>query len=277
LFNYIENVYYGIRGSVKDNFGNPLKALVKINSHDIDNAEIYSDSLTGAYYRMIYAGTYSLTFSSPGYISKTINNVTVANLSATNLDVVLIPENPYQLALTAIIEGFYDGAIMVGDTVTVVLRNSTAPYTVVAEKKMTLNASGYGTTAFNALTEAVSYYLVVKHRNSIETWSTLPQSFSGGLMYYDFTTAHNQAYGNNMVLKGSKWCIYSGDVNQDGLVDLSDEILVINDANSFASGVNLTTDLNADTWIDLSDVIVVVNNTNKFVSKQIPGGAIILK
>ncbi|MBK6877784.1 MAG: hypothetical protein IPG99_15350 [Ignavibacteria bacterium] len=27
-------------------------------------------------------------------------------------------------------------------------------------------------------------------------------------MYYDFTIAATQAFGNNMVLSGGKWCIY---------------------------------------------------------------------
>jgi 5-hydroxyisourate hydrolase-like protein (transthyretin family) len=43
------------------------------------------------YYRMIIAGTYNLTFSAPGYYSKTIQNVTAVNDQATVLNVKLKP------------------------------------------------------------------------------------------------------------------------------------------------------------------------------------------
>ena len=65
----------------------------------------------------------------------------------------------------------------------------------------------------------------------------MPQSFSGGLMYYDFTTAQNKAYGNNMVQKGTKWCIFSGDVNQDGLIDLTDVAAVDVENLNFITGL----------------------------------------
>ena len=258
LLNYIENVFYGIKGIVTDNLGNSVKALVRVNSRDIDNAEIYSDSLTGAYYRMINPGTYSLTFSAPGFISQTINNVTASNFNATILNVELLPQIPYQLALTVMIEGFCNGTTMIADTVTAELRSSASPYSLVEQKKLLLNSSGYGTTSFTSAFEAASYYLVVKHRNSIETWSAAPQSFSNSLMYYDFTTAQNKAYGNNMILKGSKWCIYNGDVNQDRFMDGSDYIDIVN--NWEGSGQSMAGDTNGDQFIDGSDYLQIVNN-----------------
>ncbi len=269
FLNYIEDTYYGIRGVVTDNLGNPIKALITIISHDFDNSEIYCDSLTGAYYRMIYSGTYSILVSCPGYISKTINNVTVSNFGSTLLNVELIPQSPYQLALTAMVEGFCNGTNMVSDTVTVELRSSSAPYNLVEQKKMLLNTSGYGTTSFTSLLESASYYLVVKHRNSIETWSASPQSFFSGLMYYDFTTAQNKAYGNNLVQKGSKWCIYSGDVNQDNFIDGSDVAASYNDSNLGVIGY-VPTDLNGDDFVDGSDVSSAFNNSNSGIGASYP-------
>ena len=273
LLNYIENVFYGIRGIVTDNLGNPIKTLIKVNAHDVDNSEIYSDSLTGAYFRMINPGTYSLTFSAPGFISKTITNVSASNFNSTILDVELLPQNPYQLALTAMIEGFYNGSVMVSDTITVELRNSSSPYGIIEQKKMLLNSSGYGTTSFTSALETASYYVVVKHRNSIETWSSAPQTFSNSLMYYDFTTGQNMAYGQNMVLKGTKWCFYGGDVTKDGLVDGSDLATVENDNSNFTAGY-LASDVTGDEIVDGSDLALVDNNNAKFVAKVIPSGAI---
>ncbi|MBK8983795.1 MAG: hypothetical protein IPM38_16125 [Ignavibacteria bacterium] len=53
------------------------------------------------------------------------------------------------------------------------------------------------------------------------------------------------AYGNNLVLKGSVYCIYSGDVNQDYIIDISDLSDVDNDVFIFASGYKAT-DFNGD-------------------------------
>ena len=135
------------------------------------------------------------------------------------------------LNLTTLIEGFYNGSTMVSDTVTVELRNSALPYSLVEQTNVVLNPSGNAAPKFYIVQDATSYYIVVKHRNSVETWSATGFSFSGGLLSYDFTTSANKAYGDNMVLVGSKWCMYSGDINQDGIVESKDLHAV--DADAF--------------------------------------------
>lgn len=92
LIAYLEQVQYGINGKVTDSLTTaPIKAKVTITGFDMDSSEVYSDSLFGMYYRMIIAGTYNLTFSAPGYYSKTIQNVTAVNDQATVLNVPLRP------------------------------------------------------------------------------------------------------------------------------------------------------------------------------------------
>jgi subtilisin family serine protease len=184
--------------------------------------------------------------------------------------VKMIIQNPLTLNFTGIIEGLYNGTVMVEDTITIGLHRSVSPYSLFELKKMYLNASGIGTANFNTVIEGTPYYLVLKHRNGLETWSAFPQTFSGGSLTYDFTTSQSQAFGNNLKLKEGKWCIYSGDVNGDGAVDLSDIISIINSANSFTTGSNLVTDLNGDGSVDLDDIIIVINNSNTFISKQTP-------
>ena len=176
---------------------------------------------------------------------------------------------PKVLSLVALIEGFYNGVTMVPDTVTVQLRNTASPYTLAEQKKVVLNTSGSGTGSFNTVTGGTPYYLVIHHRNSIETWSGTGKSFSSNLLSYDFTTAAAQAYGNNMKLKGSKWTIFNGDVNQDGVVDLSDVGLVDIDNLNFVTGY-VATDINGDNIVDLSDISIVDNNNLNFVSKVTP-------
>jgi len=110
----------------------------------------------------------------------------------------------------------------------------------------------------------------VVHRNSIETWSKLPVTFSHGLpASYDFTSARSSAYGNNLVLKNGKYCIYTGDVNQDGTVDAFDLSVIDNEAFTFQSGY-IQTDLNGDGFADASDASLGDNNAFNFVSRVTP-------
>lgn len=78
--------------------------------------------------------------------------------------------------------------------------------------------------------------------------------------------AQNKAYGNNLKLKGTKWCIYSGDVNQDGIVDIGDLVLVDNDNYNFVTGYT-NTDINGDGIVDVTDLVTADYNNLNFVSK----------
>jgi hypothetical protein len=92
FMNYMKQTLYGIRGIVTDSVtGLPLLAKIFVNGYDVDSSEIYSDSLRGNYHRMIYTGTYTLSFSAPGYYTKTISNVYAKNDSTTILNVQLRP------------------------------------------------------------------------------------------------------------------------------------------------------------------------------------------
>ena len=181
---------------------------------------------------------------------------------------------PCVLSLTALIQARYNGSAMVPDTVTVELHDSSS-YALVDQDKELLSASGTGTFSFSSAVNGSSYYIVVKHRNSIETWSAAVQSFSSYTLSYDFTTAAAKAYGNNLVLQGGKYCIYSGDVNQDGYVTESDFTSVYND-NSLGgappNNYHLQNDLNGDGRITGDDLSCIDNNSANGVSKKVPSG-----
>jgi len=100
FLNYMENTYYGIRGIVTDTSGNPLKARIEIAGHDFDSSQVYSDSLTGTYYRMIAPGMYTVTFSADNYLSQSVPNVQVYNFQSTELNIQLIP-NPVPVELVS--------------------------------------------------------------------------------------------------------------------------------------------------------------------------------
>jgi carboxypeptidase T len=179
---------------------------------------------------------------------------------------------PVLSSFTALIEGLYNGITMISDTVSIELHSAESPYLLVASSKGILNASGSGSFNFSGGVSGTPYYLVVKHRNTVETWSASPVSGST----YDFTTLRSQAYGNNMILKGSKYCIYSGDVNHDGSVDIFDLSLIDNDNTNFVGGY-VNTDINGDGSVDLFDLSIVDNNNTLFVGKIVPNGAPYIK
>jgi hypothetical protein len=72
-----------------------------------------------------------------------------------------------------------------------------------------------------------------------------------------------------MILVGNKYCIYSGDVNQDGLIDGSDGQLIDNAASNFLTGY-VATDVTGDRMVDGSDAALTTNNAFYFVSAVRP-------
>jgi len=94
LFNYMKESLYGVRGVITDSCsGQPIRAKVWVNSYDEvnDSSQVYSALPVGNYHKYMIAGTYSITYSAPGYTSKTVNNVVLANGTATYVNVSLAP------------------------------------------------------------------------------------------------------------------------------------------------------------------------------------------
>ena len=168
------------------------------------------------------------------------------------------------LAVTALLSGYYNGTTMVPKNVTVELHNASTPYALVESKTIGLSSSGTGTPVFTNAAKGIPYYIVVKFDNGLETWSATTQTFTGSTLTYDFTSAATQAFGSNMLLVGTKWCIISGDANQDCCVDALDRSACWNDRN--LSGVYVT-DLNGDGVVDALDRSIAWNNRNLAVQK----------
>ena len=146
-----------------------------------------------------------------------------------------------------------------------IFKDNSAPYLIIDSVKSCIDSTGHGLFIFNNAISGVGYFLVVKHRNSIETWSSTPNAFISNELTYNFTTSSSHAFGNNRVNKGSRYCIYSGDVSQDGIVDGNDAGSIDNDAYNFITGY-VNTDLTGDNIIDASDASIVDNNAFNFVS-----------
>ncbi|MCB0726391.1 MAG: hypothetical protein KDD00_02940 [Ignavibacteriae bacterium] len=202
-----------------------------------------------------------------GRLHNSVNSIYTAIVDFTN---------PIQIKLTVLLEGLYSplfNQMERRDTVIVYLRNATAPFNIVDSTKSLLDSNSFSAVyQFPDLLNG-TYYLVVKHFNSIETWSKAGGEYlnsDSSILNYDFTAADSMAYGNNLSLKGIRYCLFSGDVNQDGFIDLEDLISVINDASEFAAGSYLVNDLNGNSIIDLTDAAICYNNVSNFVQRIRP-------
>ncbi len=225
----------------------------------------------------------SITYTVSGIYTATLLNAAGCDSILTlNLTITQIPAT---LNLRCFIEGYMDEAIVMQmkpvlanqlqpttpnacDTIKVELHQANAPYALVHSSKVVMNKSGFSTSTFPPLNG--NYYIVVKHRNAIETWSALPVFFGAPPVNYNFTNAAFKAFGNNQIeVSENVWAFYSGDVNQDENVDLIDLSMAEFDIMNFNSGF-LPTDINGDGNVDLIDLPIVETNVFNFISVMHP-------
>ncbi|MDQ3022260.1 MAG: SBBP repeat-containing protein [Bacteroidota bacterium] len=216
-----------------------------------------------------------ISYSANSIATDNLNNIYVSGLSVSSFGnqgrrflTLKYKQNDLRiLSLNTLIEGFYDeqSNSMIEDTVKILLRNESTPYNIIDSAKEVVNTFGSGLFKFNNSLEGENYYLVIKHRNSIETWSSSAVAFSGDSINYNFTSSSSQAFGDNMKLKGTRWTVYSGDVNQDGLVDITDLLITDNDVLNFVQGY-VAADVNGDDLVDLIDLEITDNNSYNFIN-----------
>jgi photosystem II stability/assembly factor-like uncharacterized protein len=154
------------------------------------------------------------------------------------------------------------------DIIMVELRNPST-FAMVASTTAMLQTNGLLTAIFNSPINGL-YYIVIKHRNALQTWSAAPVTISSITPLYDFTNSASKAYGNNMTeVKTGVWGIYSGDINLDEVIDGSDVVDLFNDIENSEFG-DKTTDLNGDGSVDNSDTPFLLNNSENSVFSAHP-------
>lgn len=178
------------------------------------------------------------------------------------------------LSLTAAFEGYLNAfnlRMNIKDTVKVLLRNIFPPYEIKDSSVSVIDSVTYeGNFRFSNIYTG-NYYIVVKGRNIIETWSKAGGETinAGSNINYNFTESSSKAYGENMVLKAGKYCLFSGDVNQDGAADAGDLSQVENSAANSLTGY-ISDDLNGDYFTDAEDISIVENNSSAGVISVTP-------
>ncbi len=157
----------------------------------------------------------------------------------------------------------------IADLITIELHNANNYSNIVySESDVNLGTNGIAEITFPPFING-TYYVTIKHRNSITTTTQSPISFTGSTIIYDFNDPLKAYGGNLFTLDDGNYAIYSGDVNQDGSLSQADMVLVFEESSLFTSGY-VATDLNGDGVIDALDMIILDNNISNFVSAITP-------
>jgi hypothetical protein len=216
--------------------------------------------------------TYTYTYTDSNGCSLTSVPATITVSPCTiNLNLKLFIEGYYIGSNNMTTTLMNQGVILnncITDIIIVELHSSTFPYNVVSSTTSFLNTDGTASCSFSASPNL--YYIVVKHRNAIETWSANPLLLGLMPVNYDFSSSSNKAYGNNMKeVETDIWAFYSGDLNLDDNIDLIDLAILESDIVNFQFGY-LATDLDGDGNVDLLDSPILESNVNSFIFSNHP-------
>ena len=242
-------------------------------------SDISGETSASMNYTFNAAGTFyfqCVSRSASGYCEAASNVITTTIQSANTV-----------LNLTMMIQGFYDintsgmqpvllnqsvgGALSTeADDITVSLHDAVSPYNMVYTFSGRVGTNGQLVCNFPGSVAGNSFYIVLTHRNSLETWSAIAIAFTANTSY-SFVTSAAQAYGSNQTdVSGTGiFAIYNGDVNQDDVVDGLDFNDWETDNNNFAGGF-VGTDFNGDGIVDGLDFLIWEPNNNNFVGAVLP-------
>ncbi len=230
------------------------------------------------------ANTQSITVTASGSYTVTITNA--AGCAATSTATV-VTVNPCAVTLNVklFLQGFYSGSSNMmanlydlglsvnsnaSDSIDVdlwsssALNNTNPSYT----QKVIVLKDGTASATFPGAVSGQRFYIAIRHRNHLETWSA-DSILMSTVTTYDFTNAINKAYSDGfnppMITLGiGVYGFYAGDVNHDGAVDGADMSLVENGAAAFQFGYN-PGDMTGDGATDGADLSMLENNAQLFL------------
>ena len=198
--------------------------------------------------------------------------------------------NSLSLNIRIFIEGFYRGGGLmqasvspvsypsICDTIIAELHSQNSPYNLLFSSKSTININGNGTFIFPPAVIGNNYYLVMRHRNAIETWSSSPLLLSDNMLY-DFSNSRSKAYGSNLLdLGDGNFAMYSGDITdaatstlgiQDGIIETHD-FLLMNNALALMLRGYIFQDLTGDGIVETADYALIGNKYSYLITAQRP-------
>jgi len=218
--------------------------------------------------------------------AKVNTNITLAASHSKTLNLKLLTEGLYNSGsgkLNKTQDADIDGNTwdkftgLTADQVTIELAEATSPFNIIhTVSGINVNTDGSCRIPLPG-TLSANYYVVVKHRNSVETWSKMGgESFSGNITSYDLTSAAAQSFGDNLkAVSGGMFALYSGEVSsstsgvQDGYIDFFD----LNDIHNLNLGSAYgyqSSDITGDGFVDFFDLNMVYNNNLNSIGMNTP-------
>lgn len=159
-----------------------------------------------------WTGT-SITNSITAVVGTSDGNITVTadneggSSSAQSLAVSINPDPsqncPVMLNIRVFLEGLYSGNgtmrpvlytsgltgdSLIADSIIIELRSAASPFNLLGSANVSIGINGHATASFPSTLNGQSAYIVVRHRNSLETWSKFPVIL-GPDVSFDFTSA----------------------------------------------------------------------------------------
>jgi len=149
----------------------------------------------------------------------------------------------------------------VADHITVELHDAINYSTIVyTANDVPLSTTGAATVKIPAIFNG-SYFISIKHRNSLQTASATAKSFADAIINQSFVNPTFVFGGNLVQMSDYGYAIYGGDVNQDDIIDSKDILPVGNQSNMAGSGY-IVEDVNGNGLVDSADLLIIGNNSN---------------
>jgi hypothetical protein len=111
--------------------------------------------------------------------------------SSCNVNIKLFIEGIYGYNNSLVPVSDATNAPLTADTISVSLYSSAFPYNYITTRKSVLDVAGNASVSFPSIYSGGNYYLVINHRNSIETWSRNPVLLPLGGINYNFTAPNS--------------------------------------------------------------------------------------
>ncbi len=156
----------------------------------------------------------------------------------------------------------------IADQITVELHDAITYSNILYSSNVPLSSAGMATMATPSNLGS-DYFITIKHRNSLETTTATAVSFASGIINQSYGLPANVYGGNLKLMSDQSYAIYAGDVNQDGVINITDRGLLLTDLNAALLGYNIT-DVNGDGAVNTSDRALVLTNQNAGVIKLVP-------
>ena len=266
-FTALQKIRFSQSALLHNGFSNTDLNLFKRSSVAFDSLEWGSSLAQASLVSYAEGNNSQLEFSGSSITSFGQFLVNTSNAATTKLNLKAFIQGympPGASAMTpalfnAGVPGFTNNQV---DSILIEVRDNSNGNLLRGPVKSILSASGKFTAAIPAISG--SHYIALRHRNAIETWSANPVPMSQSVNY-DFSTSASQAYGANQYHLGNgTYALWSGDLNQDGVIESADYLKQETDLLSILFGY-YHTDLNGDGVVESSDYVLMENNLLKII------------